>query len=54
MILVERKGARIPDRVTNERDDGDGDGDGGNERIEVGLIRGGDEVFSLRWVEVSS
>lgn len=36
--MLERKGARIPDRVTSA------DGN-----IEVGLIRGGDEVFSLRW-----
>lgn len=37
-IVLERKGARIPEMVRS--DDGS---------IEVGLIRGGDEIFSLRW-----
>ena len=42
-IMLERKGERIPERVRNE--------DGS---IEVGLIRGGDEIFSLRWVSSST
>jgi dihydroorotase len=38
-IVLERKGARIPNSVKST-----------NDSIEVALLRGGDSVFSLRWV----
>lgn len=66
-IVLERKGARIPDRVYSGSGSGSrsgpGTGDGSvngyregkdEERIEVGLIKGGEEIFSLRWVISSS
>lgn len=37
-IILERKGARIPNIIKNQDDS-----------IEVALLRGGDNVFSLRW-----